>query len=196
MTEPSSQPARAHETRPPRDTARNLANAALRLAAGCVGVLTAATIPRPAPWLPLYAEARWLLATGATLLIVAAVLMIDWVIDSFRASDWGSIDQLHHELNLRPHSDRFNYFFARMRLFGGGFAALAGALALLMFAAVWLVGLQASSNSVLGQGLALCAATGAALLVFVKLLTRRLRPALWGVLLLAVAALALTANFL
>lgn len=161
-----------------RSVALNLANAALRIVAVCLALLAASIPGSHAPLISLSPALRVLIAAVGCMQVVAAVMMIDWVVDSFGDAEWTEIDAVASALGQRRHTERFNFFLDRSALFGGGYVFFAASLALLSGGLAAAVSLRTGGSSMnfIASMTATIVATGA---VLAKLMTRRLPIVAW-----------------
>lgn len=170
------------------DTAISLARFSISLASLCLALL-AVSIPSgdPAnnpPMLFIPGAIRILLSASGTILLVSSAFLLDWSIDSFCDNDWNRLDEIGKSLGEKPLYRGAKDFFARIRLFGGGYVLLSVAVGFLTFVMLWLVTFQAkisNNNLKLASELfaGLCGGS-----IFVKMMARQLGTVAWSLILI------------
>ena len=162
-----------------------LAGVAVALASLCLAIL-ALSIPTQNTLLSIPEPIRIILSGAGFLLIVAAAFTIDWVVDSFSSDDWDALDLIELGLNEKKLNRGWKFIPARTKLFGGGYFLLSLAMALLAFVMLWILTFPITSSDKVLTWLSICAAVASAVLLFLKMMTRRLAKITWSLIFMIV----------
>lgn len=178
-----------------QNVALTLAVVSVSLASLCLAIL-AVSIPSQNTLLSIPEPIRFVLSAAGFLLIVAAAFTIDWVIDSFSSADWDTLDLIEVDLNEKELDRRWKFILARAKLFSGGYLLLSLALAVLAFVMLWILAFPVTTSY---QGtlawLSNSAALVSAVLLFLKLMTRKLARVTWSlILIITLLSLSLVLN--
>jgi hypothetical protein len=176
------------------DLAKGFAEVAAALASLCLALLTlsvpTADVVITIPWI-----VRVILSGAGTALLVAAAFLVDWSIDSFSEEDWQQLDSTVVKLHEPPLNRGYNYFFARCRLFGGGYLLMTVGFSALTFVMMWVVGIHVDATS---SGLHIASTVIAAVsacALYLKMMTFHIATTAWWLLLITgLAAASITLN--
>lgn len=179
-----------------RNIALSLVTFSISLAALCLALL-AISIPNnnfiiEIPW-----SMRLLLSAAGSLLLISAAFATDWVIDSFVDSDWDELDKIAESLREKKFNRKYNYFFARLKLFGGGYVLLSIAFGLLIFIMLSIVNFHLEIKNELPHLGSVLSAILCGVAILIKLLTRRIGKIIWTLFFVCgLAAISLMLNIL
>jgi len=179
-----------------RDIAITIVHVAVSLAALCLALL-AISIPSGNALIEIPYFMRILLSASGTLLLICAAFAFDWIIDSFSEEEWNELDVVNSRIGEEVFKRNYNYFLARVKLFGGGYLVLCISFGLVTFIMVWIVTFHLKTNIALLQiGLLLWAMIcGAA--IFMKMMTRKIKGIVWWLIFAcSLAAISVLLNFL
>lgn len=156
-----------------------IAGIAVSLASLCLAIL-AVSIPAQNTLLSIPEPIRIVLSGTGFLLIVAAAFTIDWVVDSFNNGDWDTLDEIELDLNEKKLNRRWKFILARTKLFSGGYFLLSLAMAALAFVMLWILTFPITSSDKALTWLSICTAVASAILLFLKMMTRRFAKVTWS----------------
>lgn len=166
------------------DHPRTLASVSVSLASLCLALLALSVPSSSDPIVNIPWAVRVLLSGAGATLLIAAALLIDWSVDSLGPADWDAIDGHFRHLGDRPVTRKYNFFFARARLYGGGYLLVCLAMSLLLFIMLWVVALHLGAESAPTRVASTLVATVAASVMFVKMMTLKIGTVVWTVVIL------------
>ena len=151
----------------------SLARISISFASLCLALLAISIPDATTSFIVIPKSIRLIISLAGSALIVGAGLLIDWMVDSFSIADWKELNEIASQMNDNKFDDRYEYFWARCRLFGGGYLLVCVGVSVLTYAMIWLFNIHADFENDISKLISNVAAIASGLLIFFKMMTRR-----------------------
>ncbi len=156
-----------------KSTSLSLARISISFASLCLALLAISIPDTNETLITIPKSIRLVISLAGTALIVGAGLLIDWTADSFSDNDWKELNDIASRMCNKTFNDKFQYFLARCRLFGGGYLLVCIGVSVLTYAMIWLFNIHAAFETTALRIISNLTAIVAGLLIFFKMMTRR-----------------------